>query len=287
MTFRDTPRIGAPGNSPPGIGAPVPPAQKPGSVRPRFGTLRSVAALVLREMATSYGRSPGGYAWAVLEPVLAIALLSFIFSLAFRAPAIGVNFPIFYATGMLPYYLFIDINGKIATSLMFSKPLLAYPRVTFIDAIAARLIVGAVTQLMVSYIVFTGILLLFETRTDPVVADIALAFAMAAILGLGVGTLNCFLFSMFPLWQRAWGILTRPLVILSCVLFIFDAVPQPYRDILWFNPLVHVIGQMRHGFYASYDALYVAPLYVFGVALVLLLVGLVFLRRYHRFLLHE
>ncbi|MEL6475009.1 MAG: sugar ABC transporter permease, partial [Pseudomonadota bacterium] len=34
--------------------------------RRRFASLRSIIALMLREMATSYGRSPGGYLWAVL-----------------------------------------------------------------------------------------------------------------------------------------------------------------------------------------------------------------------------
>ena len=32
-------------------------------------SLRAVAALVLREMSTRYGRTPGGYLWAILEPL--------------------------------------------------------------------------------------------------------------------------------------------------------------------------------------------------------------------------
>ena len=35
----------------------------------RFASFRAIGALILREMATSYGRSPGGYIWAILEPV--------------------------------------------------------------------------------------------------------------------------------------------------------------------------------------------------------------------------
>ena len=47
---------------------------------------RTVLALMLREMATTYGRSAGGYLWAILDPVLGIALLSVLFSLALRHP---------------------------------------------------------------------------------------------------------------------------------------------------------------------------------------------------------
>ena len=37
---------------------------------PRVQTFRTISALIMREMQTTYGRSPGGYLWAVLEPVL-------------------------------------------------------------------------------------------------------------------------------------------------------------------------------------------------------------------------
>ena len=70
--------------------------------------------------------------------------------------------------------------------------------------------------------------------------------------------------------------------IVSCVIFLFDTVPQPYRDWLWWNPLIHPIGLIRRGFYATYDANYVSFIYVFAVAAVTLAAGLLLLRRYHR-----
>ena len=105
---------------------------------------------------------------------------------------------------------------------------------------------------------------------------------MAASLGLGVGTLNCFLTGIMPAWQRVWAIMNRPLFLVSCIFFLFEAVPDPFNDILWYNPLVHVVGQTRSGFYPYYDAPYVSPLYVFGIALICFILGLVFLRRYVR-----
>ena len=75
--------------------------------------------------------------------------------------------------------------------------------------------------------------------------------------------------------------MTRPLLLISAVLFTLETVPQPYRDWLWFNPLVHIIGTLRAGFYNSYDATYVSPVYVFGISLMLMLSGLILLRRYH------
>lgn len=270
---------------------PLAPASPPGAgsadmLRPvnrrSFATFRTIGALILREMSTTYGRSAGGYLWAVLEPAGGIAMLTLIFSLGFRSPPLGTNFPIFYATGLVPFLMYQDVSGKIAVSVMFSKQLLAYPAVTYVDAILARFILNTLTQLMVGYVIFTGILITFETRTTLELDRIALGFAMTSALALGVGTMNCFLMSMFPVWQRVWSIMSRPLFLMSCLFFLFESVPQPFRDYLWYVPTVHLTGTFRAAFYPGYEATYVSPLYVFGVSGVLMATGLVFLRRYHR-----
>ncbi|MEO5614733.1 MAG: ABC transporter permease [Cypionkella sp.] len=255
--------------------------------RRRFASFRTITALVLREMATSYGRSPGGYLWAVLEPVAGIALLSTVFSLLFHAPALGINFPLFYATGMIPFVTFSSVSAKLAQSINFSKPLLAYPSVTFLDAILARFILNMLTEIMVAYLVFTGILLIFETRVLINIPIIAEALLLSGALALGVGTLNCFLFTRFPIWQQAWSILMRPMFIISCVFMIYNNLPEFLRNWLWYNPVVHIVGLMRRGFYSSYDAPYVSQGYVLGFSAVCLVMGLIFLRRYQYELLHN
>lgn len=256
-------------------------------VRRRFASLRAIGALILREMSTSYGRSPGGYLWAVLEPAGGIVLLSLVFAAAFRSPPLGVSFPMFYATGMLPFLMFTDIHGKIAQALLYSRQLLAYPTVTFMDAIIARFILNLMTQLMVSYVILMGCLVLFETRVTPDLTIIVQAYALTALLAVGIGVLNCYLFTRFQVMQLAWSILMRPMFIISGIFFLFEAVPDIYGDILWFNPLIHITGLMRQGFYGTYDAPYVSVLYVAGLSLVCLALGLVLLRRHHRDLLSQ
>ena len=253
----------------------------------RFATLRSVMALLLREMITTYGRSPGGYVWAILEPVAGITLLVVVFSLMVRTPPLGTNFAIFYATGLVPFMMYMGISSKLSVALTFSRQLLAYPSVTFVDALIARFLLEFLTQLLVSYILVSSILLLYDTQTALNLPVIALGYLMLGALAFGIGTINCFLTSMFPLWARVWAVMNRPLLLISGIIFIPENVPEPYRGYMLYNPIVHVIGQIRKGFYPYYEATYASPLYVFGISLVLSAFGLVFLLRYHRDILTQ
>jgi capsular polysaccharide transport system permease protein len=248
----------------------------------RFSGPRTILALILREMGTTYGRTPGGYLWVVMGPALGIAFISAIFSLGFRNPPLGANFAIFYATGLLPFMMYGQISGKVAGAISYSRSLLNYPRVTYLDTMIARVILTVLTQLLVNVILLTFILSVYETRTTLVIGPVLLAYAMTIAFAIGVGVLNCFLTMMFPIWQAAWGIVTRPLLFFSGVILLFESLPEGARRILWWNPLMHVTGEMRSAFYLGYEANYVAPLYVFGVSLALTVIGLIFLGRYHR-----
>lgn len=238
-------------------------------------------------MVTTYGRSPGGYIWAVLEPVAAIALLAFAFSLAFRAPSLGISFPLFYATGYLPYMLFHDVSAKTAVAIRFSRPLLNFGAISWVDVLTARFLLNLFTHIIVGALVIGAMMIILNTRAAPDMPTILIAVMMAAALAIGFGVINAFLFLAFPAWERVWMILTRPLFIISGVFFLFEDVPSEIRDVLWFNPLFHVTGQMRAGFYPTYSADYVSPVFAIGLGTVLLLLGLLLISRHADGLIHK
>lgn len=248
----------------------------------RFSTIRTISALILREMGATYGRSPGGYIWVILEPVLGIGLLVAIFSIGFRSPPLGSSFALFYATGLLPVFMFTTTVAKTSQAINYSRQLLNYPRVTFIDAIFARFILNVLTQGLVMIIIISGILLAFDTRSTFHLERILSSVAMGASLGLGVGLLLCTLISQHPIWQSIWSVLSRPLILVSGVIILHENLPRPYNRWLDWNPLVHVTGQMRRAFYYSYRAEYLDVLYVYIVAVVCGVLGLFFLRRHYR-----
>ncbi len=248
---------------------------------------RVVLALILREMSTTYGRSPGGYVWAVLQPVATIIILALAFSLWLRAPSLGTSFLLFYASGLLPLRTFQEMAANVGAAISFNRALLEYPRVTFIDVIIARALLVVLTQAMVTLVILAGIFMFEDIRESVDLAPIVTAFALAAFLGLGFGVFNCFAMFAFPLWKTLWGVMTRPLILVSGVFYIYEDLPANIQDLLWFNPLLHVAGIARQGFYSIYEPSYVEPVLILGAAVLPMVFGFLLLFRFGRSMLHK
>ena len=193
--------------------------------RPRFQRLRVITALALRGMDTKFGRSAGGYLWAVAEPLGGIVLLALVFSLAVRSPPIGTSFMLFYATGVIPFRMFNAMSGAVSSAISANRGLLAYPVVKPLDAVFARFALNFMTDFLVATLLFVGIIRFTGLTVNLDLAAIAGAFTLTALLGLGIGTLNCVLFGLYPTWKNFWSVLTRPLFFLSGIFFLFESVP--------------------------------------------------------------
>lgn len=238
--------------------------------------LRAILAMILREVSATK-RSSGGYSWAILEPVAGIVLMTFVFSFAFRVPPLGDSFALFYATGMLPFATFKDTSTRIAKSLSENRTLLAYPSVVFTDPILARWILITVTHFLIWAIVLGSIMLWQDPRASLDFPKLILAFGLSSALGFGLGVFNCAANLSFPIWERIWNILNRPLFILSTIFYLYETLPSFARDILYYNPLVHLVGFARSGLYPRYEAEYASVIFIGVIALVSAVMGLYFL----------
>lgn len=245
---------------------------------PLIRKARVLHALMLREMVTRYGVSRLGYVWALLEPVGFITLLSLLFAQIAHAPPIGKSFPLFYATGFIAFHWFHDISSVVAKSAYVNRPLFTFPAVTPLDTVIARFCLQVLTGLAVAVVIFCGILTFTPGQVDIRPQPLLQGFALALALALALGLFNVWATAISKTWELAWNLVSRPLLLVSCVFYTFWSVPLLARDVLWYNPLIHVVGFVRAGFYPAYDASHVAPGYVLVISGGLALIGLTGLR---------
>ena len=175
----------------------------------------------------------------------------------------------------------------MSRALSFSRPLLMYPAVTWIDALVARFVLNTITNILIAYILLGALMAITDTQTVLSMQPIVIAMALAALLGAGVGTMNCLLMGLFPVWSIIWSILTRPLFLMSGIILLYEQLPTVARDILWYNPLMHITGLMRQGFFPMYAPQYLSLSFVVFVSMILLALGLLLLRRHNKNILNR
>lgn len=252
-----------------------------------FAGVRSITALMLREMSTRYGRTPGGYVWAILEPIGALLVMTVVFSILLRSPPLGNSFILFYASGYLVFTIYANIAGQVQGAINFSKPLLMYPAVSWIDALLARFCLNLLTNITIVAIVFFGIFHFTDATATLNFGPLIFGVLLAAGLGLGIGTLNCLLEGLFPAWGQLWGIVTRPLFLVAGVIFIYEDMPQSVQSVLWYTPWVHITGLFRIGIYPTYTPDYISIPLVLAWMMIPMALGLILLRRFYQDILNR
>lgn len=238
---------------------------------------RVTAALIVREMSTRYGSKPGGYLWAIFDPVAHVTMMTVIFQAFARMPALGLSFPLFFASGYLPFTFYQRMSSFMAGTIKANKTLLSYPVVSPFDAITSRFILQFMTDALVSAVILFMLIELGGVAQPMNIAGMIEAAGAAAVLGLGIGAINIVMFARSPLYEQIFGIVNRPLFMISGVFFLPESLPNPFRDLILYNPLVHIIMWFRGALYPEYRADGLDTGYVIEFALVCFVVGLALL----------
>jgi capsular polysaccharide transport system permease protein len=243
---------------------------------------RVIVSLVLRETRATFGTSPFGYVWAIITPSVSVGLLVFIFSIVGRQPPFGSSLALFFATGILTLQFFNELSNKLMTVFDANRALLTYPIIKDVDTLLARaLLIGATyTLIMAVFYVTLTALGLAELPSRP--EHVILAFLATWLLGLGFGALNAVITSLWDTWLQIEKILTRPLFFISGIFYVPSQLPPQAREVLQWNPVLHLVEWFRHGFYPNYNSMLLDVWYPIGVGAAMLLAGLAGERLFRR-----
>ncbi|AAO54605.1 ABC transporter permease [Pseudomonas syringae pv. tomato] len=226
---------------------------------PSAGPIRLVASLwtnrslisqmTKREVIGRYRGSVMGLAWSFFNPVLMLAVYTFVFSEIFSARWVGVDtgkggFAILLFVGMIVHGLFAECANR-APSLVMSNsnyvkkvvfPLEILPVITLGSALfhsCISLVVLVIAQLLITHTLFWTALLFPLILVPLILGTLGISWFLAS---LGV-------------YLRDVGhvitVLTTVLLFLSPVLYPVAALPEVYRPWLQMNPLTYIIEESR------------------------------------------
>lgn len=235
---------------------------------------RVIVALVLRETRATFGTSQIGYLWAIVTPAISTGLLFTVFTMIDRPAPYGTSLALFFATGILTIEFFNKLSRTLMATFDANKALLTYPMIKEMDAIFARTVLIMATYMLIM-VLFYSVLVAAGMASFPAHPEkLIAAFFATLALGFGFGTMNAVISSLWQSWTHIEKILTRPLMFISGVFYVPSHLPSEATNVLWWNPIMHLVEWMREGFYPHYNSVVFTPEYPLFLAMVLALLGL-------------
>lgn len=225
--------------------------------------LRVISALMLRDMRSRFGGNYWGYLVQVLWPCAHIAVI--VGAMTFRGlkSPMGDSSMVFVATGAVPALAFQYMSREVMKGYLIHKPLTYFPQVKKFDTVVARILVEVVSGFMGLMLVMAG-LLCFGEEAVPVDLFTSITGYLAAVaLGIGVGTVNVGICSVFPGYVIAYILVTIVLYLSSGVYFLACYMPEEVYSIMKYNPVTQVIEWVRLGYDPTLP-ITIDYLYVFG-----------------------
>jgi len=241
-----------------------------------------LAFLVWRDIKIRYRQTVLGGLWAVLQPLIAMLIFTFIFHRLAGVKSDGPPYPLFAFAGLTPWMFFSAAVSQSSNSLVANQQLVSkvyFPRV-FIP-------LGAVLALLLDLLLSLGLLLLLMVHYHwPVSAKILLVpiFILAALLSAsGIGLMLSALNVSFRDVKYAVPFLIQMGIFVTPVIYPIQYIPQSWRALMGLNPMTGVVLGFRYsilGGQTSWPILGVS----LGASIFLFVVGLLIFRRMeHRF----
>lgn len=244
-------------------------------------TLSVWRAIFLREALDRLFDMRGAWFWLLLEPVCHIGFMAFIRTVLRVHSVGGMDYMMWLIVGMLAFFLFRRTAMQVMYAVDCNRALFAYRQVKPFDPALVRAALEAFLMAFISAVIIGVVPLLGHTviPTDPLL--VLLAISGLWLYGFGFGLVASVCMELIPELEHIIKIIMLPLYLISGVIWPISSVPQPYRDLLLFNPITHGLEIVRIGFVAHYHAVPGISLgYLYLCSIVSIFIGLLLYRRF-------
>lgn len=214
----------------------------------RFGEVWAYRELLLfliwRDLRIRYRQTALGIVWAVLQPLIAMAIFSIVFGVLARMPSDGVPYPLFTFAALLPWTVCATSLARMTSSLVVNQNLVQ--RVYFPRVLAPLSGLGsAIVDFLFALLVLLGLMIVAGIMPSWRMLALPLLFAVGLLAAMGVG-----------LWCAAFNVRYRDMVFvvpfltqvwlyISPVGYSSQMVPVEWRWLYALNPMVGVVEGFR------------------------------------------
>ena len=239
--------------------------------------------LTARDIKVKYRRSVLGLLWTVLNPLLMMLVLCFVFSKLFRFDI--ENYAIYVLSGQVIFNYFQMSTTDAMMAILNNAALTKKVYVPKYMLVLVKILSGTV-YLLASFAALLVVMALTGSKIAGPVFFVIPVFAVLMIFSLGVGLLLAALTVRFRDIQHLYGVFCTALFYLTPIMYPFSILPEYMRRIVHYNPLTAIMDVFRMIILEGQIPGAGRMLYSIFVSLVMLLIGrAVFKKRENTFIL--
>lgn len=238
--------------------------------------------LVWRDVLVRYKQTVLGAAWAVLQPLATMLVLTLFFGRLAKIPSDGLPYPLFSYAALLLWTFFSGSLNFAARSLVSNQNIvtkLYFPRVIMPTApvIGGLLDLAIASLLMFALMAFYGVYPTVRVYCLPVM--VLVAFVATLGVGLFLAAMNV----KYRDFRFVVPFLTQFWMFVSPVAYPVSLIPEKWRLLYFLNPMAGAIEGFRWALLNTQANPWPGVAISAVTAFVGLLVGLAYFQKTHRF----
>jgi lipopolysaccharide transport system permease protein len=224
--------------------------------------------LAWRDVSVRYKQTVIGVLWALLQPLLTMAIFTVVFGRLAKLPTEGnAPYPLLVFAGMLPWYLFANAMSGAANSLVSNANLLSkvyFPRLI----VPAAAVVVSLIDFLISFVILAALMLWYQYVPGWQIVLLPGFIVMAFLASLGPGLWITSLNVKYRDFRYIIPFIVQFGLYVSPVGFSSSVVPAEWRLLYSLNPVVGVIDGFRWAVLGGQS-----PLYLPGFLLSWIVIG--------------
>ncbi|SLM49988.1 Polysaccharide ABC transporter permease protein [Nitrospira japonica] len=227
--------------------------------------------LAWRDIKIRYKQTALGAAWAVIQPVMTMAVFSLFFGKLANMPSDGIPYPLFAFTALVPWAYFANGLTESSNSLVSSSNLIKkvyFPRL--VVPIAA--VISGGVDFIIAFVVLLGMMLFYGMYPTVNVVWLPLLVLLTFVTALGIGLWLSALNVQYRDVRYTIPFLTQLWLFATPIAYPSSLLSEPWRTLFALNPMVGVVEGFRWALLGTTEA--PSPMIaVSTLATLLLLVG--------------
>jgi len=237
--------------------------------------------LIWREVKVRYKQTMIGGAWAILQPVMTMAIFSIIFGRFAKIPSDGLPYPVFTYAALLPWMFFAQALTRSGASLVENANLITkvyFPRLMIPLGAASAPIV----DFMVSFMVLLGLMAWYGIHPTWGILALPLLLLLTLMTAFSVNLWLSPLNVKYRDVGHAFPFLVQFWMYASPVAYPLSLIPEKWQFLYSLNPMVGVIEGSRWALLGKQSPNFMTMVISVIAVMALFLGGLLYFKKMER-----